>query len=761
MVDRGGRGLGLRPHRRRLVRARRADVRHLVHDERRRPALRRHRTPTSSTGTPSAPTTRSRSARSRRTCTSRGMPRPDCFPIARSATPARTDRPTRARSAPAAAAAWPDDVAGLGGRPSGDSTSWTARSPSRRAMPISGRTRTSRSRSASSRAPSRRSTPPPPPPYPWWEWILPVLALLTGIGGLIFLLVMRVVLRRNPDDSPVIVQYTPPEDESLTLSAGVLDVPERAMAAHVVDLAVRDAVELRASGDRKDPDDFEVVLRSTEGLEHDDLRVVDTLFAKDAKPGADVDLGTFAKQPPPRAVTYVRRIDESPCSGATAASCRTGSGWSGPATSLGGFFLAMGLIFFGDTAFAVLNELAPMGGIVYLAAHRQRLLRLHHPARSSACRSRRSRWRAASTRRTSKGSASTCGSPRRIACAPPSRRRRPISSPSGRRAYGDAPNCARRQHRQRLRAAAALRRAVRDGTRLGGGDPRRRRRSQRPRHGCRCSTRSRRARCRTRRRRSAASPRPRSQLGLRRAAPPRARAGRRPAARPAADHPAAAEAAEASAAVMTPRTSSTGDYARHVAKLYFRYGAMNSGKSSSLLQAAYNYEERGQHVLLAKPAIDTKESDRDLQPARDVASGRLPHPPGRRSARALRRAPRPRAAVRRGRAHPGADALRPAVDVACLLDGRGAVPHPRAGRRSAPDRRARRHPGAGLRHPHRLPHRSVSRARGACSSSRTASRSSRRSAAAGARRSSTPGWSGGGSSSTATRSRSTSCRPTA
>jgi thymidine kinase len=46
-----------------------------------------------------------------------------------------------------------------------------------------------------------------------------------------------------------------------------------------------------------------------------------------------------------------------------------------------------------------------------------------------------------------------------------------------------------------------------------------------------------------------------------------------------------------------------------VAKLYFRYGAMNSGKSTALLQAAYNYEERGQRVLLAKPAIDTKEAD--------------------------------------------------------------------------------------------------------------------------------------------------------
>lgn len=43
-----------------------------------------------------------------------------------------------------------------------------------------------------------------------------------------------------------------------------------------------------------------------------------------------------------------------------------------------------------------------------------------------------------------------------------------------------------------------------------------------------------------------------------------------------------------------------------MAKLYFRYGAMNSGKSTALLQAAYNYEERGQRVLVAKPMIDAK-----------------------------------------------------------------------------------------------------------------------------------------------------------
>jgi len=43
-----------------------------------------------------------------------------------------------------------------------------------------------------------------------------------------------------------------------------------------------------------------------------------------------------------------------------------------------------------------------------------------------------------------------------------------------------------------------------------------------------------------------------------------------------------------------------------MAKLYFRYGAMNSGKSTALLQVAHNYEERGQQVLIAKPAVDTK-----------------------------------------------------------------------------------------------------------------------------------------------------------
>lgn len=47
-----------------------------------------------------------------------------------------------------------------------------------------------------------------------------------------------------------------------------------------------------------------------------------------------------------------------------------------------------------------------------------------------------------------------------------------------------------------------------------------------------------------------------------------------------------------------------------MAKLFFRYGAMNSGKSTALLQVSHNYEERGMHVLLVKAKIDSKGNDR-------------------------------------------------------------------------------------------------------------------------------------------------------
>jgi thymidine kinase len=43
-----------------------------------------------------------------------------------------------------------------------------------------------------------------------------------------------------------------------------------------------------------------------------------------------------------------------------------------------------------------------------------------------------------------------------------------------------------------------------------------------------------------------------------------------------------------------------------MAKLYFRYAAMNAGKSTALLQAAHNYEERGMQVRLFTAALDDR-----------------------------------------------------------------------------------------------------------------------------------------------------------
>ncbi|WP_426877734.1 thymidine kinase [Glaesserella parasuis] len=43
-----------------------------------------------------------------------------------------------------------------------------------------------------------------------------------------------------------------------------------------------------------------------------------------------------------------------------------------------------------------------------------------------------------------------------------------------------------------------------------------------------------------------------------------------------------------------------------MAKLYFYYSAMNAGKSTTLLQSSYNYQERGMNTLVYTAAIDDR-----------------------------------------------------------------------------------------------------------------------------------------------------------
>ncbi|HIE89788.1 MAG TPA: thymidine kinase [Pseudomonadales bacterium] len=43
-----------------------------------------------------------------------------------------------------------------------------------------------------------------------------------------------------------------------------------------------------------------------------------------------------------------------------------------------------------------------------------------------------------------------------------------------------------------------------------------------------------------------------------------------------------------------------------MAKLYFYYSSMNAGKSTALLQASYNYRERGMNTIVLTPSLDDR-----------------------------------------------------------------------------------------------------------------------------------------------------------
>ncbi len=51
-----------------------------------------------------------------------------------------------------------------------------------------------------------------------------------------------------------------------------------------------------------------------------------------------------------------------------------------------------------------------------------------------------------------------------------------------------------------------------------------------------------------------------------------------------------------------------------MAKVYFRYAAMNAGKSTQLLQVRHNYHERHQRTLLLKPHLDNREGEDVIAP---------------------------------------------------------------------------------------------------------------------------------------------------
>jgi thymidine kinase len=51
-----------------------------------------------------------------------------------------------------------------------------------------------------------------------------------------------------------------------------------------------------------------------------------------------------------------------------------------------------------------------------------------------------------------------------------------------------------------------------------------------------------------------------------------------------------------------------------MAKVYFRYAAMNAGKSTQLLQVRHNYHERHQRTILLKPHVDDRDGADVVRP---------------------------------------------------------------------------------------------------------------------------------------------------
>jgi thymidine kinase len=68
-----------------------------------------------------------------------------------------------------------------------------------------------------------------------------------------------------------------------------------------------------------------------------------------------------------------------------------------------------------------------------------------------------------------------------------------------------------------------------------------------------------------------------------------------------------------------------------MAKLYFYYASMNAGKSTTLLQADFNYRERGMATMLWTAALDHRGGDNAIESRMACTLRRIALAPGRTS----------------------------------------------------------------------------------------------------------------------------------
>jgi hypothetical protein len=126
-----------------------------------------------------------------------------------------------------------------------------------------------------------------------------------------------------------------------------------------------------------------------------------------------------------------------------------------------------------------------------------------------------------------------------------------------------------------------------------------------------------------------------------------------------------------------------------MAKLYFYYSAMNAGKTTTLLQSAHNYRERGMRVAILTPKLDFR-----------AGSGTVASRIGLRAeGMAFERDD--------DLEQPGSRRHRRARQARLRAGGRSAVPHPAQVWQLSEVVDALAHPGAVLRPAHRFPRRVV------------------------------------------------------
>jgi uncharacterized membrane protein YgcG len=97
--------------------------------------------------------------------------------------------------------------------------------------------------------------------------------------------------RRTGASDIIIPQYTPPDGLNVMVAAYIAGRPERAFAAQIVDLAVRGNVRLLDHPD-DDSAPFAVELLHTNGLDHLETKLVESIFGSDPQAGRRVPLGS-------------------------------------------------------------------------------------------------------------------------------------------------------------------------------------------------------------------------------------------------------------------------------------------------------------------------------------------------------------------------------------------------------------------------------------------------------------------------------------